>query len=146
MDTAVKNSIASGATYVVAAGNSGDNACGYSPAEVAEAIIVGAIDPTNDSRDPNSNFGTCVKLFAPGVNILSDWNTSDTDADVLSGTSMATAHVSGVAARHLQTHTGDTPAAVWAAIHNADDASTTAGWAGVIMDLPLFSGEPLFLA
>ncbi len=48
LDTAIRNSIASGVTYSIAAGNSNDNASNYSPARVAEAITVGATDPSND--------------------------------------------------------------------------------------------------
>lgn len=141
LDTAVKASVASGVTYVVSGGentmtNIGGDACLFSPAYLSktnDVITVGAADPTNDNRASSSNFGTCLRLFAPGVNILSDWYTSNTATQTLSGTSMATAHVSGVAAKRLSNplHTTDTPAQVWAAIHNADDVSTTAGWGGI---------------
>jgi subtilisin family serine protease len=133
--TAVTNSIASpsGVTYVVAAGNSNADACNTSPALVPTAITVGAVDPANDTRAGFSNFGTCLDLFAPGVNILSAWNTNDTATNTISGTSMAAPHVTGVAARYLQTHPAAAPADVWTAIHNADDIfGTTAGWAGII--------------
>jgi hypothetical protein len=132
LNTAVTNSINSGVTYVVAAGNDNADACGASPARVPVAITVGAVDPTNDTRWGNSNFGTCVDLFAPGVNIESAWNTSTTATNTISGTSQAAPHVAGVAARYLQNHGAASPATVWAAIHNADDVSTTARWAGVI--------------
>ena len=133
LDTSVTNSIASGVTYAVAAGNSSGDACNQSPARVPTAFAVGAIDPNNDTQAGFSNFGTCVKLFAPGVNILSDWDTSDVATNTISGTSMASPHVAGVAARHLQTHPMDAPAAVWAAIHNADDVfGVTPLWPGVI--------------
>jgi len=135
LQTAVTNSIAapSNVTYAVAAGNANADACNTSPALVPTAITVGAVDPTNDTRAGFSNFGTCVDLFAPGVNILSTWNTSNTATNTLSGTSMAAPHVAGVAARYLQTHPAATPAMVWAAIHNADDIfPTTASWPGVI--------------
>lgn len=128
LDTAVTNSIGSGVVYVVAAGNSNTDACIGSPSRVPAAITVGAIDPTNDTRASFSNFGTCVDLFAPGVNILSDWNTNDTATNTISGTSQATPHVAGVAVRYLQNHPTATPAAVLSAIHNADDVSTTPGW------------------
>jgi Subtilase family/Bacterial Ig-like domain (group 3)/Peptidase inhibitor I9 len=140
LDTAVTNSIASGVTYVVAAGNSSTDACTFSPADVPTAITVGATDPTNDTKDSFSNIGTCLKLFAPGVNITSDWNTSDLATNTTSGTSEAAPHVAGVAARHLQTHPLDSPAAVWAAIHAADDVFPgTPGWGGVIA---LGAGSP----
>ncbi|MFZ1011615.1 MAG: S8 family serine peptidase [Candidatus Sulfotelmatobacter sp.] len=132
LDTAVTSSIASGITYVVAAGNQTDDACNYSPADVATAITVGTTDPTTDITDPATNFGTCVKLFAPGMNITSDWDTSDTATNTTSGSSEAAPHVSGVAARYLQTHPMATPAEVWAAIHAADDVFPgTPGWPGI---------------
>jgi|CZKH01.1.fsa_nt_gi hypothetical protein len=132
LDAAVTSSIASGVTYVVAAGNQSDNACNYSPADVATAITVGTTDPNTDTTDPLTNYGTCVKLFAPGVNITSDWDTSDTATQTTSGSSEAAPHVSGVAARYLQTHPLANPAAVWAAIHAADDIFPgTPGWPGI---------------
>ena len=65
------------------------------------------------------------------MNILSDWNTSDTATSLDSGTSMATPHVSGVAARYLQNHPAATPAQVWAAIHTSDDVTGTPAWGGI---------------
>ncbi|MCU1267743.1 MAG: hypothetical protein JWM21_4061 [Acidobacteria bacterium] len=132
LNTAVTNSIASGVTYVIAAGNSNADACTVSPARVPTAITVGAVDPTNDTRAYFSNWGTCVDLFGPGVGILSSWIGSNTATNTIPGTSMAAPHVAGVAARYLQTHPAASPAMVWGAIHNADDISTTPGWAGVI--------------
>ena len=132
LDTAIANSVAANVTYVVAAGNNNGDACNISPARAPAAITVGAVDPNNDTRASFSNFGTCVDLFAPGVNTLSAGISSNSATAVMSGTSMASPHVAGVAARYLETHTGASPAAVWAAIHNADDVSTTPGWAGVV--------------
>src|SRR6266542_1170251 len=97
LDNAVANSISSGVTYAIAAGNSNANACNFSPARVPAAITVGATD-RNDLRASFSNFGTCVDIFAPGVGITSSWSTSDTATNTISGTSMATPHVAGVAA------------------------------------------------
>ena len=101
LDTAVINSINDGVTYAIAAGNSNANACNYSPARVAAAITVGATG-SNDARASFSNYGTCVDIFAPGVGILSAWYTSNTATNTISGTSMATPHVAGVAALYLQ--------------------------------------------
>jgi subtilisin family serine protease len=146
LDTAVKNSIAKGITYTVAAGNFSDDACFYSPAEVPTAITVGATNPIDDSRDAPSNTGTCLKLFAPGVSIeaampdglavhtgcIAGSITPGSKTQICSGTSTASPHVAGVAARYLQTHPAATPAAVWAAIHAADDVfGVTPMWAGV---------------
>jgi subtilisin family serine protease len=111
LDTAVNNSINSGVTYAVAAGNSNTNAANSSPARVAAAITVGSSTQT-DARSSFSNFGSVVDIFAPGSSIQSAWRTSDTATATLSGTSMATPHVAGVAARILQTNTGASAATV----------------------------------
>ena len=111
LDNAVRASIASGVTYAIAAGNSNANAANSSPARVAEAITVGATTMT-DQRSSFSNFGSVVDIFAPGSSILSSVNTSDTATATFSGTSMATPHVAGVAARFLQSNPAATPAQV----------------------------------
>ena len=118
LDTAVRNSIASGVTYAVAAGNSNTNASNSSPARVGQAITVGATT-MSDARSSFSNFGSVVDIFAPGSSILSSWNTSDTATNTISGTSMATPHVAGVAARFLQSNPTASPASVRNAIVNA---------------------------
>jgi aqualysin 1 len=104
LDSAVKNSIADGVLYVVAAGNNRASACNYSPGRVPAALTVGATN-WNDARTAYSNFGSCLDLFAPGSSITSAWKGSTTATNTLSGTSMATAHVTGVAALYLQGHT-----------------------------------------
>jgi PKD repeat protein len=116
VDNAVRNSIAAGVVYSLAAGNSSDDACLTSPARVAEALTVGATSPSDDARAFFSNVGTCLDLFAPGVDILSAFNGSDTERATLSGTSMSAPHVTGAAALYLQVNPNATPADVGSAI------------------------------
>ncbi|MFE5817071.1 S8 family peptidase [Streptomyces sp. NPDC056479] len=111
LDAAVRNSIASGVTYTVAAGNDGLPAGLYSPAAVKEAITVGAIDK-RDARAGFSNFGPVLDLFAPGVGITSAAYASDTGTATYSGTSMASPHAAGAAALYLAGHRKASPAQV----------------------------------
>lgn len=114
LDTAVNNLHNAGVTIAVAAGNSNANACNSSPARAANAITVGSTT-TTDARSSFSNFGTCLDLFAPGSGILSAWFSSNTATATLSGTSMASPHVAGVAALYKQAN----PSASSTTIRNA---------------------------
>jgi subtilase family protein/peptidase inhibitor I9 len=112
--TAIKQSIDSGLSYVVAAGNANINACGNPFATVAGAVAVGATG-VSDAKAPYSNWGSCIDLWAPGggelsptsptAGILSDWPTnataSCTNPCLTSGTSPAAAFVTGAVARLL---------------------------------------------
>jgi subtilisin family serine protease len=137
LDDAVRRTIAAGVTCVVSAGNGIDHdgdpltpnipvfASDQSPARVAEAITVASVD-ASDRRASTSNYGSAVDVFAPGVGIRSAGIASNTATAVMSGTSMATPHVAGVAALYLQLHPGP-PALVHEAI-------TSRATAGVVQD------------
>ncbi|KAI9291139.1 putative subtilisin-like protease precursor [Neoconidiobolus thromboides FSU 785] len=84
-----------GVLSIIAAGNSNTDACTFSPASASTAFTVAASD-INDKKASFSNFGKCVSIIAPGVNVLSTWNNGGTNT--ISGTSMATPHVAGLAA------------------------------------------------
>ena len=117
LDNAITNSINSGVTYAVAAGNENQNACNVSPARAAAAITVGSTTST-DARSSFSNYGTCVDIFAPGSSITSAWSTSDTATNTISGTSMASPHVAGAAALYKQANPSASPATIRDALVN----------------------------
>jgi subtilisin family serine protease len=100
VDAAIRGLVDDGVTVSVAAGNEDKDACGSSPAREPSVLTVAATG-RDDRRASFSNHGKCVDLFAPGVDIVSDWYTSPTATKELSGTSMASPHVAGAAALML---------------------------------------------
>ena len=138
LDDAVRGTINAGVTFAVAAGNEDTDACTKSPARVAEALTVAASD-SSDTRAYFSNYGSCVDLFAPGVSITSAWNSSDSATNTISGTSMASPHVAGVAALYLEDHPGASPSTVRQAILESASAGRISDLAGS-PDLLVYSG------
>jgi subtilisin family serine protease len=113
IDEAVQAVSDAGVTVVVAAGNEGLPACDVSPARLPAAVTVAATD-IHDHSPEWSNWGTCVDIFAPGVDILSASHTSTTGSVLEEGTSMAAPHVAGVAALFLASQPTRTPSQIHA--------------------------------
>jgi subtilisin family serine protease len=132
IDSAITRLINDGVTVVVAAGNSSANACNYSPARVSAAFTVAASD-SSDRFASFSNRGSCVDIIAPGVSIKAAWYTSTTATNTISGTSMATPHAAGAAAKVLQGSPSASPATVMSRL-------VTQSTTGVVSGVP--SGTP----
>jgi len=129
-DDAVNRLHNAGVTVVVAAGNNSGNACSYSPARAANAITVGSTTNT-DARSSFSNYGSCLDIYGPGSNITSAWHTGSTATNTISGTSMASPHVAGVAALYLANNPNATPTQVRNAIvDNATSGKVTDAGSG----------------
>ncbi len=126
VDQAVRNSIADGVAYALAAGNSNADACGFSPARVGEAMTTAA-STSSDRKASFSNWGKCTDWFAPGQDITSAWGGSDTATNTISGTSMASPHTAGVAALYLQGHPSASPASVQSALRSAATSKRISG-------------------
>jgi subtilisin family serine protease len=137
LDTAVRNSIADGVSYGIAAGNGNllgmpQDACSVSPARVTQAMTIGASDRT-DKAASFSNYGSCVDWFAPGVDVTSDWYSSPTATNTISGTSMATPHTVGVAALYLQGNPGASPQTVRDALYALTTKGIVTGTSGGLL-------------
>jgi len=120
-ESAIDDAYDAGVTVVVAAGNSAQDACNSSPSHVKKAITVGATTIT-DNIASYSNWGSCVDIFAPGSDIFSAHeNTGETAINMdesceytdMSGTSMASPHVAGVASLAHAYGLASTPGNTW---------------------------------
>lgn len=100
LDLAVNAAVRNGLHFAVAAGNENQDACDVSPAGATGPITVGATTLA-DERAYFSNWGSCVDIFAPGMNILSCGIENPDSTEVMSGTSMASPHVCGLMAYFL---------------------------------------------
>ena len=128
LDQAVTNLYNSGVFLAVAAGNDNVDACTESPSGAPSVFTVAASEKT-DAKASYSNWGTCVEVYAPGSSIKSTYLAGTTMT--LSGTSMATPHVVGVAALYKATN-GDQPSATVAnwIISNATSGVITGNVSG----------------
>ncbi len=135
MDNAVIASAASGVFYALAAGNEGADACNYSPARAGgganNGIATVAATDSADREASFSNYGSCVDIWAPGVNVVSTRLRSGTTT--MSGTSMASPHVGGGGALFLSTHTTATASDVEAAMKGAAQTTGTLSKSGALI-------------
>jgi subtilisin family serine protease len=120
LNDATTNLWNSGVFVAVAAGNDNADACTASPASATGAFTVAASEKT-DAKASYSNWGNCVEAYAPGSAIVSDYLLGTTSS--LSGTSMASPHVAGVAVLYKATF-GDAPSAT---VSNWIISNSTAG-------------------
>ncbi|MFI0366956.1 S8 family peptidase [Actinomadura sp. 1N219] len=114
---ATRGAIRAGIQFAIAAGNDSRNGCD-APGDVSEAVTLGSTDE-GDGVSYFSNYGRCLDLFAPGGDITSADNGSDTGSTVLGGTSMATPHAAGALAIYMETHPNATPLEARNAVVNA---------------------------
>jgi len=133
---AVNYAMSKGAVVIAAAGNDGNSLLNY-PAATAGVISVAATT-NQDQKASYSNFGSYVEIAAPGDNILSTGPThafqlqpfgysTSSPYMYLSGTSMATPYVSGVAALVASTTFGTTPQALTNRLYSTADKISGTG-------------------
>ncbi|KAL2913832.1 hypothetical protein HK105_206711 [Polyrhizophydium stewartii] len=115
LTAAFESAVSQGIAVVAAAGNSNGDACNSSPQESRSVLVVGATD-INDAPLGVSNFGRCVSLYAPGVQIVSASNVSDTASQLRTGSSQAAPHVAGQLAVLAAANPDALPANLYAAV------------------------------
>jgi len=139
VNTAAANAVAAGVFMSVAAGNDGANAANSSPASEPTVFTVMASDST-DRLASFSNYGAICDMIAPGVSILSTWLNGGTNT--ISGTSMATPHVAGLAA-YIQGLEGKrTPAALSSRLQTLATKNVVTGVPSGTVNYLAFNGNP----
>ncbi|KAF8677386.1 peptidase [Rhizoctonia solani] len=129
IDSAVSNAIGRGIHFSVAAGNSNVNAGSTSPARVAAANTVGAVDSSN-RKASFSNYGAVLDVWALGVNVRSAWIGSNSAVNTISGTSMAAPQVAGILAVVIGNKGNSSPAALSSALKSNAQAVVTGAPSG----------------
>ncbi|EUC31048.1 hypothetical protein COCVIDRAFT_18802 [Bipolaris victoriae FI3] len=139
VNSAAANAVSAGVFFAVAAGNSAANAANFSPASEPTVYTVGATD-SSDRLATFSNFGASVDILAPGVSILSTWIGGRTNT--ISGTSMASPHVAGLAAYILTLEGKKTPAALSSRLTALSLKSKVTGLPSGTVNNLAFNGNP----
>ncbi|KAG8728722.1 subtilisin-like serine protease [Ceratobasidium sp. 428] len=129
LDNAIVSATNSGVHFTIAAGNSNVDAANTSPARVAAANTIGAVDSSN-RKASFSNYGAVVDVWALGVNVLSAWIGSPSATNTISGTSMATPFVAGVLALAIGDYGNKTPAQLSADLKSHAQAVVTGAPSG----------------
>jgi subtilisin family serine protease len=139
VNAAAANAVTAGVFFAVAAGNDGADAANYSPASEPTVFTVGATD-SSDKFASFSNYGTIVDILAPGVSILSTWINGGTNT--ISGTSMATPHVAGLAAYILALEGKKTPSVLSSRLQTLATKDKITGLKGSTKNYLAFNGNP----
>ncbi|KAI1424877.1 peptidase S8/S53 domain-containing protein [Xylaria sp. FL1777] len=139
-NNAVNSAYTSGVLSVIAAGNDGANAANTSPASAANALTIAAIDSSWNFAS-FSNYGSVVDIAAPGVSVLSSWIGSNTATNTISGTSMSTPHVAGLALYLIGLEGLSTPAAVTARIKALGTSGKISGLPSGTVNLIAYNGN-----
>ncbi|KAK0755164.1 peptidase S8/S53 domain-containing protein [Schizothecium vesticola] len=140
-NNAAKAIVNAGVFLAVAAGNDNSDAANYSPASEPTACTVGATT-SGDAKSSFSNYGSLVDIFAPGTGILSAWIGSTSATNTISGTSMASPHIAGLAAYLLGLQGPKSPAALCSYIQSTALTGKLSGIPSGTSNRLAFNGNP----